>query len=258
MKYGPHGGGHGHPDKLNFVLYSRGQILGVDPGTANYGVPIQNEWYKSTLAHNTLTVDETNQAPAEGKSLAFIARPGVSASLAEAGNIYDDIKYRRAVALIGEDTILVLDMAQSDKERTFDFAYHNAGKWSAAPTGEAVNLPNKPGYQHFQDAVKTNFLPPIQVTDTLQTLINVASTPQGETLAGTGVGRNTSDRVPMIVQRVRGQNAAAAWLISLSGANASTISLSQNGATYNVQANVGGKNYRFTVAPDAAERLSLE
>ncbi len=71
LKYGPHGGGHGHPDKLNFVLYSRGQILGVDPGTAAYGVPIQNEWYKSTLAHNTLVVDEENQKPAEGKSLAF-------------------------------------------------------------------------------------------------------------------------------------------------------------------------------------------
>ena len=30
MKYGPHGGGHGHPDKLSFVLYSQGQVIDED------------------------------------------------------------------------------------------------------------------------------------------------------------------------------------------------------------------------------------
>jgi len=33
MKFGPHGGAHGHFDKLNFVLFSHGQTLAVDPGT---------------------------------------------------------------------------------------------------------------------------------------------------------------------------------------------------------------------------------
>ncbi len=257
LKYGPHGGGHGHPDKLNFVLYSRGQILGVDPGTAAYGVPIQNEWYKSTLAHNTLAVDEANQKPAEGKSLAFISRPGVSAALAEAGNIYDGVIYRRAVALFGEDTILVLDMADSATEHTYDFAYHNAGQWTAPLAGTTVTLPDKPGYQHFQGATKVLRVPPIRVTDKLEIALSTASTQTGELFAGTGVGKNTTDRVPMLVQRVRGKQVAVAWLISLNGA-ATSIAVMQNENVFSTQAQVGAKKYRLTVAPDAAEKLRLE
>lgn len=261
LKYGPHGGGHGHPDKLNFVLYSRGQILGVDPGTAAYGVPIQNEWYKSTLAHNTLTVDQTNQKPAEGKSLAFVSRPGVSAALAEAGNIYDGVTYQRAVALLGEDTILVLDIAKSDKEHTFDFAYHNAGQWITPPAGAPFVLPDKPGYQHFRDAIKVTTVPPI-LSDKVKVFINTAASPQGEVMAGTGVGKNTTDRVPMIVQRIKGTQAVAGWLIHLNNAraesHASGLALSQNGGRVEVAATVNGRKYQLTVAPDAAEKLKVE
>lgn len=257
MKYGPHGGGHGHPDKLNFVLYSRGQILGVDPGTANYGVPIQNEWFKSTLAHNTLTVDETNQKPAEGKSMAFLSRPGVSAALAEAGDIYEGVTYRRAVALLGDDTVLVLDIAKSDKEHTYDFAYHNAGTWVVPLEGTPVTLPAKPGYQHFQGATKVTELPLVQVTDKLKISILPASMPVAEIIAGTGVGKNSTDRVPMAVQRVRGKEAAVAWLISLNP-KAESFFLMANGTTYKIQTRVDGKTYSMTVAPDAQEKLKVE
>ncbi len=261
LKYGPHGGGHGHPDKLNFVLYSRGQILGVDPGTAAYGVPIQNEWYKSTLAHNTLVVDEENQKPAEGKSLAFLSRPGLSAALAEAGNIYEGVVYRRAVALFGEDTILILDIAKADKEHTFDFAYHNAGKWETPPNGEPVNLPNKPGYQHFQDATKILTVPPI-IADNLNVRINTTAAPMGQLIAGTGVGKNTTDRVPMLMQRIKGTQAVAGWLIHLdkpeNNTFASGLSLSQNEERIEVAADVNGQKYRLTIAPDADEKLKVE
>src|SRR5512137_3018224 len=102
MKYGPHGGGHGHPDKLGFVLYGRGQVLAPDPGTANYGVPIQGGWFRTTLAHNTLVVDEDSQKAAEGKCLAFLAADGFSAVMAEAGAIFPGVTFRRTAALIGD------------------------------------------------------------------------------------------------------------------------------------------------------------
>jgi hypothetical protein len=109
LKYGPHGGGHGHPDKLNFVLYARGQVIAPDPGTARYGLPVQSGWYRTTLAHNTLTVDETSQKPSEGKCIAFgqveqtaslqveqtvsLQKVKIDFAIADAGDIYNRLPY---------------------------------------------------------------------------------------------------------------------------------------------------------------------
>lgn len=260
LKYGPHGGGHGHPDKLNFVLYSQGQILGIDPGTARYGIPIQDEWYKTTLAHNTLTVDETSQKAAEGKSLAFVTRPGVSAALAEAGPIYEGVTYRRAVALFGDSTILVLDIAKADKAKTFDFTYHHAGQWVSAPQGEAVTLPDKNGYKHMQGATRVAAIPAIQ-SGAIQTHINITSSPAGDAIIGTGVGNNATDRVPMIMQRVKGQQAIVAWLIHLgktpNNTHASSVALSQADGKIEAVINVNGQKHHLVVAPDAQEKLRV-
>jgi len=137
LKYGPHGGGHGHPDKLNFVLYSRGEIVAPDPGTAKYGVPVQKEWYRTTLAHNTLVVDERSQAEATGSCLGFVAGKRISAVWADAGPIYSGVKFQRAVALFGDDVLLFLDGIVSNTSHTFDIAYHNRGKFAEAPEGAA-------------------------------------------------------------------------------------------------------------------------
>lgn len=67
LKFGPHGGGHGHYDKLGFVSYARGGILAVDPGTQPYGAPTHDTWDKMTVAHNTMVVDERTQAEATGQ-----------------------------------------------------------------------------------------------------------------------------------------------------------------------------------------------
>ncbi|NUQ00704.1 MAG: heparinase II/III family protein, partial [Armatimonadetes bacterium] len=215
LKYGPHGGGHGHPDKLNLVLF-RDVAVGYDPGTAAYGVPIQAEWYRTTLAHNTLTVDEANQKEATGRSLAFAARPGLGVALAEAGAIYPGVTYRRAVALCGEKLMLVLDLVEAAQEHTFDLAWHNAGAWAMAPPGAPLELPAKPGYKHLRGMVRSaGPLPAIKVTDSLTVGVSVGG--GGETLAGTGVGRNANDRVPVVIQRLRGRQAVVGWAVVLGG-----------------------------------------
>ncbi len=64
MKFGPHGGGHGHYDKLGLVSFSQGGTLAVDPGTQSYAAPTHNTWDKVTVAHNTIVVDEKVQKEA--------------------------------------------------------------------------------------------------------------------------------------------------------------------------------------------------
>ena len=71
MDYGPHGGGHGHPDKLNLILYADGDELAGEPQGYRYEDRRHAEWTRPTVAHWTLSVDQHAQAPCTGKLLAF-------------------------------------------------------------------------------------------------------------------------------------------------------------------------------------------
>ncbi len=46
LKYGPHGGGHGHPDKLSISIHDGDKEIVSDIGTTAYGVPAYTRWYR--------------------------------------------------------------------------------------------------------------------------------------------------------------------------------------------------------------------
>lgn len=81
VKYGLHGGGHGHPDKLMLDLHAFGVRLAPDPGSPAYNSPLQGPWFRQTLAHNTVVIGEVSQPEAQGRLLAHTApaldHPGV-------------------------------------------------------------------------------------------------------------------------------------------------------------------------------------
>lgn len=261
LKYGPHGGGHGHPDKLNVSLHARGLLLGLDPGTAAYGVPIQREWFRATLAHNTLTVDEACQTPAEGTCLAFGTAPalGLSAVIGDAGPIYPGLTYRRAAALFGEDLVLLVDLVAADSERTFDLAWHNAGTWATPPAGENLTMPDKIGYMHLRDMVRVaGKLPLVAADDSVRIGFAVASTTGGETWAGRGFHAREDQRPVAIVHRARGKSAVVVWAISLRGEAIPEITVSGTPERAQAVARVAGREYRMEVAPDAPAPLAMQ
>ncbi len=67
--YGPHGGGHGHLDKLAFALCTDGHHWMPDAACApHYCIfPEQWHWHKQTISHNTVLVDGKSQARCTGK-----------------------------------------------------------------------------------------------------------------------------------------------------------------------------------------------
>jgi|CZKZ01.1.fsa_nt_gi hypothetical protein len=128
VKFGPHGGGHGHFDKLNEVIFAKGGMMSVDPGTHFYGIPIHQSWDKMTVAHNTVSVDEAVQKPATGRLLLWQAEPEFTSVTADAGPVYDNVDLQRT-SIVTSDYVLEITTAKSTdgKEHDFDWNYHNFG-----------------------------------------------------------------------------------------------------------------------------------
>ena len=126
LDYGPHGGGHGHPDKLGIVLYGKGQLLAPDPGSVAFGIPVHQNWYKQTVSHNTVVVDGESQRPSTG-TLDFLARGSdfdlVSVSAPYA---YEGVKLNRTLVLM-HDLVILQDRMAGETQHNFDWVYHNRG-----------------------------------------------------------------------------------------------------------------------------------
>ena len=221
LKYGPHGGGHGHPDKLNFVIYARGEAVAIDPGFASYGLPVHAEWYRTTLAHNTLVVDEASQKSAEGRCIAFGSEKGVDYVSADAGEIYDGVRFVRTAALLDQNLLAFIDLVSTDEPRTLDIAYHQRGTWIDLPPGLDWELPDKLGYKHLRDATSR----PTRRALSLKTridegwdmLIALAGGEQTEVITGTGIWRHLEDHVPAVIFRRTTNRTAYGWAVSLDG-----------------------------------------
>jgi hypothetical protein len=236
LKYGPHGGGHGHPDKNTFVLFARGQILAPDAGTHAYGSALHRDWDKTTLAHNTLVVDQTSQAQATGKCLAFGSDHDIDYSVTDAGPIYPGVSFTRTAALVTPQIILFVDQVQADAPHTYDLAYHQRGRWTDGPTSAAAlwrawSPPAAPGYSRLTQTITradgTNGQTlRTSVNDQWQPAIILAPGEATQVITGYGILKTTEDRVPVLLQRRRAQNTAFVWAISLEGA-AVTLKVTQ-------------------------------
>ena len=140
LKFGSHGGWHGHFDKLSFVLWGNGECLSEDVGCCGYGNPKHFGWYKNTLSHNTLSADGVRQEAATGRLLAFRSEKDWSAVAADAGAAIKDATVRRAIALCGP-VVLDFMVADSEAERDWEWAFHAAGRFMPDREGRPVALP---------------------------------------------------------------------------------------------------------------------
>ncbi|PXA67248.1 hypothetical protein CTB96_10855 [Cryobacterium arcticum] len=68
---GPHGGSHGHLDKLGLYLYGTGVSWQPAPGVPPYASGLRRGYYARTLAHPTVRVDDLDQLPTTAVVEAF-------------------------------------------------------------------------------------------------------------------------------------------------------------------------------------------
>ena len=137
-KYAAHGMGHGHFDKLGYSLYDKDGEVIQDYGSARW-VNIDQKgggrylkenktFAKQTIAHNTLTVNETSHYDAQVKTADLnhpdqyffnIENPEIQAVSAKEMNAYEGIEMHRTMLLLKDENFrnpLVIDIFRVDSK----------------------------------------------------------------------------------------------------------------------------------------------
>ncbi|MFK7885396.1 MAG: alginate lyase family protein [Gammaproteobacteria bacterium] len=178
FKYTSQGLSHGHYDKLSFSLHEAGEEILQDyglvrfvnveqKGGGNY-LPENKTWAKQTIAHNTLTQDETSHF--QGKyeigskhhsNLYFYddRRDDIQVVSATESNAYPGTDMRRTMALITHESFnkpVLLDILKvaSDKKHQYDLPFYFFGQvldtnFDYSVPKRLETLGDKNGYQHL-------------------------------------------------------------------------------------------------------------
>jgi hypothetical protein len=158
---GPHGflatSAHAHADSLSFELRIGGQPVLVDPGTYCYhGETLWRDYFRSTVAHNTLELDGCSQAVLAGPFL-WLTHPTAHithASGLDHGDVavvqafhdgylrppHKTIHHRRLTLNRRTRTLELLDWVESDRSPSGRLAFHLHPKVSCELAGCTAHL----------------------------------------------------------------------------------------------------------------------
>ncbi|OPZ19820.1 MAG: Alginate lyase [candidate division BRC1 bacterium ADurb.BinA364] len=153
LEYGEHGGGHGHPDKLQLILYGLGQTLCPDIGTTGYGVDLHERYYKTTFSHNTVAIGGRSQKATTGELLYFDnshEEQGWVSAGARSAEAYDGWTLSRRL-LLAEGLLVDVFSVEGGKAEPIDWLLRSPGKLRLGL--EPAPIEEKPlhsAYEYFQ------------------------------------------------------------------------------------------------------------
>ena len=148
---GPHGTdncGHAHADALSFELAVNGRTLLIDPGTYTYtGSKQMRDWFRSSAAHNTLTVDNESSSVSDGPfSWKTIAHSECSSWITEESFDYvvashdgftrlsEPVKQTRSILFIKNGYWVIRDLVQTAGEHQLQARFHLAPRLAPLPS----------------------------------------------------------------------------------------------------------------------------
>ena len=194
MKYGVHGGGHGHFDKLHFIFFDQGrQVLNdygfsrwinVEPKFGGRYLPENDSYAMQTIAHNTVVVDGRthhggDEDVAEGTSAQrhFFEGAGtrVKAMSARANTQYEGVSMQRTMLLVEHDALsypVVIDLFRlvSEQRHRYDYPLHYSGQPITSNLDYQSHadvlrpLGDDFGYQHVWETARATTNDPIRFT----------------------------------------------------------------------------------------------
>ena len=195
MKYGVHGLGHGHFDKLSLILWDQGRdvlddygfarFVNVEPKYGGRYLPENDTWAKQTLAHNTVVVDGRSQNDGDRRAADAMhadrhffdgdGRDGLQAVSATASGYYDGVDMQRTVVLVEDDAFehpVLIDLFRlaSSAEHQYDYPLHYDGvpitaSFDLVGHGDVLRpMGDGAGYQHVWETGRASATGDVQFT----------------------------------------------------------------------------------------------
>lgn len=179
MKYGVHGEGHGHFDKLHFIFYDQqrqvvpdygfARWVNVEPKFGGRYLPENKSYAKQTVAHNTVTVDQISQNSGNRKEADRVhglrhffdsSDPDIQVVSARAIDHYPGVEMQRTMFLINDERLdypAVVDLyhLRSDQKHEYDYVLHYNGQMITTNVAytryDSLQMPMGKGYgyQHI-------------------------------------------------------------------------------------------------------------
>mgnify|MGYP001590399688 CR=1 FL=1 len=120
---GPYRTKHSDLDALSFNLYSNGINLITDSGLYTYEKGEYSNYFKGTLAHNTVVVDNLDQIAEAPNIGSFLVGEDFVYQSAQ-HNLYEGVSHQRAILLIEHNLVLIIDNLISDEEHEYKQMFH--------------------------------------------------------------------------------------------------------------------------------------
>ncbi|HLF20054.1 MAG TPA: heparinase II/III family protein, partial [Bacteroidota bacterium] len=161
LDYGIMGGEHGHPDRLQIGYYANGRNWIVDPLNESYFDPMLQLWFRQTIAHNTVVINQTTQTWTNGYGIFYSALPGLQVASGGSETAYAGSKLTRTMIQVGDYFIDLFDIAAPEK-RIIDWPLHSFGSlkiedlsFKPEPLDRFGHLPGIPGYDQLTEIAST-------------------------------------------------------------------------------------------------------
>ena len=239
FRHGPFGGEHDHYDRLSISYCCENEPVSEDMGTTGYGAFLHYDYYKNTGTHNTIVVNEENQAPSRGRVLRYEKLPLgtlVDAQVDWDGTYrmpdsftitqwndaaYAKVRIRRQI-LFSDDCLIDVIAVTSPEVRQIDNVFHFGGQRVSDIPDQAVavfdmkQVSSKKPFSHLRDAVSFKF------KDVLETqfCINGVRTelysylPSGTYVYAQGLDNPSTRRIPFFLERQQGSKAVFVHVLS--------------------------------------------
>lgn len=182
LKYGTHGGWHGHFDRASLVALDRNghKYFGTEMVWYGYGNAGYKESVQTSATHNMVIVDELQQEAVPSKQLLFFKGELMQASAVETNARWREIPrfniekfppwndkdfdadfnpiQQRRLSIVTNDYIVIADYMKSDKKHNYDWLIHPVGLTDmegvkkSGPVLEQLSQNEDSPYKYFKDA----------------------------------------------------------------------------------------------------------